>query len=105
MWTASSRGSLALRDSFQDKSKALFGQGLEDDPQFAGLRFVIPLLESKDFFGQPPEEVGKWLDLFEVYVNESPADGGILMAVKEDREESLIALLEEMRAQNLEYSE
>jgi hypothetical protein len=94
---------IALRDGFQEKSKNLFGSGLEDDPQFAGLRFVIPLLTTGDFFCRPPQDVESWFQLFDVYVNESHADNGILMAFKEDYENSVIELLAAMRKDNLEY--
>ncbi len=95
----------ALQDSFLAKSKELFGVGLEEEPQFKGLPFILPLLSTADFFGQPAEESEKWFQLFDVYINESPVDKGILMAFKADVEEQLIDLLNEMKKEGLEYPE
>ena len=95
----------SLRDGFQEKSKQLFGAGLERDPQFAGLRFILPLLETRHFFEQPEPECRRWFDLFDVYVNESPADNGILMASSLDFEQELVDLLGQMRRLGLKYPE
>lgn len=96
-------GSFSLLDGFLPKSKELFGKGLEEEAQYPGLQFVLPLLETKDFFQGPEEEAKKWFDLFSVYVNESPADKGVVLASKNDIEEDLIALLRQMREDGLQY--
>jgi len=93
----------ALRDGFLAKSKELFGTGLEDEPVYKGLLFILPLLTTADFFAQPAEEADKWFQLFDVYINESPADKGILLASKMDFEDRLIGLLNDMREEGLEY--
>ena len=93
----------AMTDGFQEKSKQLFGAGLESHPSYKGLRFILPLLETKDFFQQPKEEKAKWFDLFQIYFAESPPDKGVLLALQSDVEEDLIELLEQMRQQNLRY--
>jgi hypothetical protein len=92
-------------DGFQEKSKSLLGVGLQDDPQFKGLRFVLPLLKASDFFSESEQEVEKWFQLFDVYVNESPPDKGILLASKLDLEDSLIDLLKTLKEEGLEYPE
>jgi hypothetical protein len=56
-----------------------------------------------DFLDQPEEEAGKWFELFDIYVNESPADRGILLASRFDWEDDLIALLQQMKDEGLEY--
>ena len=43
----------SLEDPFLPKSKELFSAGLEQEPQTKGLPFILPLLDSADFFGQP----------------------------------------------------
>ena len=43
-----------------------------------------------------------YFELFDVYLRESPSDSGMLLASKYDLEEILIAVLEKMRATNLE---
>lgn len=95
----------ALRDGFLAKSKELLGGGLNDHPQFEAIPFVLPLLYSEDFFNRPVEECGKWFQLFDIYINESPADRGIILASKIDLEEKLIALLTKMREEDLAYPE
>jgi hypothetical protein len=95
----------AMTDGFQDKSKKLFGAGLETHPTYKGLRFILPLLETKDFFQQPKQERAKWFELFQIYFAESPADKGMLLALQSDVEEDLIELLKQMRDEDLRYPE
>ena len=95
----------ALLDGFQEKSKQLFGAQMEQDPQFEGLRFILPRLESRHFFEQPAQEIKKWFELFDVYVQESPADGGILLASHLDLEQELTHLLRHMKGLGLRYPE
>lgn len=97
--------SASMTDGFTVKSKELFGKGLESLPQYRGLLFVLPLLASKDFFAQSAEEVSKWFELCDVYVNESPADNGILMAAKNDIEELVTEIVEKLRDEGMEYPE
>jgi hypothetical protein len=93
----------AMRDVFQEKSKQLFGGGLESEPQFKGVRFVLPLLNSEDFFRASDGEVKSWFDLFEVYVNESPKDQGIIVASKSELTELLIGVLTGLREEGATY--
>jgi hypothetical protein len=95
----------SIQDDFLPKSKALFGVGLEEHPQYRGLLFIIPLLRSTDFFTQPAEENEKWFQLFDVYVNESPEDKGILLASKISLDEHLVDLLAQMKTERLIYRE
>jgi hypothetical protein len=96
-------GTFALGDEFLPKSKELFGKGLEEEPQYPGLFFIVPLLRSRDFFQESDEVVEQWFDLFEVYVNESPEDRGVLLAAKEDLDEVMIEILRQMREEGLSY--
>ncbi len=95
----------SMLDGFQEKSKQLFGEGLENEPEFDGFRYILPMLSTKDFFSRPEEEANKWFELFEGYINESPADKGLIMALKDDWEEPLVELLKEMRDEGLVYPE
>jgi hypothetical protein len=93
----------ALLDGFRKKSLDLFAEDLKKNVQLKGMPFVIPLLSTRDFFNRPEEECKKWLELFDLYVNESPADDGVLIASKLDVEEELIAILNQMKADGLQY--
>jgi hypothetical protein len=95
----------SLNDGFQAKSKELFGAGLEQNPQYPGITFILPLLRSSDFFSQPEQESAKWFQLFDLYLHETPEDAGILLASKTDIDETLIELLGKMREEGLVYPE
>ena len=96
-------GVFALTDGFLARSKKLFGAGLEDEAVFPGIPFILPLLESADFFRQSDEECGKWFELFDVYMNESPNDMGLVLASKQDLDQDLLDILRQMRHEGLEY--
>ncbi len=93
----------ALTDAFRKKSLELFAEDLKKNIQLKGIPFVVPLLSTRDFFNRPEDEVKKWFELFDFYVNESPLDQGIVIATKLDIEEELIALLKQMNEDGLRY--
>jgi hypothetical protein len=98
-------GAFATRDAFLDKSKQLFGAGLETRPEYPGIPFILPLLDSSKFFSASEEIQAKWFDLFHVYVNESKKDKGVLLAFqKQEYEEVLLNILESLSADGLSYS-
>lgn len=92
-------------DGFLAKSKQLFGSDMEKDPQFRGLSFILPLLSSRDFFAQPPDSVARWFELFDVYVNESPQENGVILAAKNDLDERMVEIVKGMRDEGLHYPE
>jgi hypothetical protein len=95
----------SLGDAFLAKSKQLFGDGLQDEPQAKGIPFILPLLDAADFFSQPESVVANCFELFDVYIRESPTDKGVLMALREDSDETLITLLHDMKQDRLTYPE
>jgi hypothetical protein len=95
----------SLKDTFLPKSKEFFGVGLADEPQMKGIPFVLPLLDSSDFFSQPSEVIAQCFQLFDVYLRESPSDRGILLATKPDFEQLLIDLTKQMKDEGKEYPE
>ncbi|HUG82761.1 MAG TPA: hypothetical protein VML01_13910 [Bryobacterales bacterium] len=99
------QGGFSLADEFLPKSKELFGEDLKDEPQIEGIKFILPLLHTADFFSQPKEMHEKWFGLFDLYVNESPDDKGLLLASKTDLDEDLIEMLKEMREEDFVYPE
>jgi hypothetical protein len=92
---AMSSAATSMADPFLKKSKELFGIGLEEEPQYAGLPFIVPLLRTSDFF-ELPDEANKWLELFDVHWRESPVDKGIFLASKIDIEANIIEILNKM---------
>jgi hypothetical protein len=88
---------------FFERSKQVFGRGLEQHPQYKGFLFIVPLLESRDFFTQARESVEEWFQVFDVYVNESPRDGGVLLATRLQLEDTLSDIIEGMRAEDKEF--
>ena len=99
----STAAAFALLADFPTKSKEIFGHGLEENPQFKGLIYILPSLKSGDFFAAP-QETEKCFDLFDVYINESPEDAGIVMATKKDFEENIVQILSYMKKEGLEYA-
>lgn len=87
----------ALSDDFGPRSKQILGGGLEDNPQFAGLSFIVPLLSTRDFLQAQPEEIEEWFQLFDFYLNESVQDSGIVFASKQDLDEDIAAILLKMK--------
>jgi hypothetical protein len=93
----------SLREKFLQQSKELFGVGLEDEPAYPGISFILPLLETHDFFTAPPQEKEKWFQLFGLFWRESPPDKGLYMASKLPLEEHIAAILESMKEEGKIY--
>jgi len=93
----------ALLAEFPKKSKEVFGLGLEDDPQFKGLIYILPELTTADFFSHSQEQISQWFRLFDLYIRESPEDRGILMASTKNFETDWVQLLRDMRNAGLKY--
>ncbi len=97
-------GAFSMQETFLEKSKAMFGAGLENKTEFQGMAFILPLLESAHFFIATAELRSQWFELFEVYLNESAKDQGILFAFKkEEYLEDLLSVLESMRIDGMVY--
>ena len=99
------RAGSAVKDGFLGASKKLFGEGLEDGPEFDGLSYIVPLLQTGDFFSQPEEERKKWFELFNLFWRESPADKGIYVASSLPLEEPLAGILDTMKEEGKRYPE
>lgn len=94
----------SLKDKFLKQSKEIFGQPMQDDPSFPGIPFVLPKFRSQDFFRASPEDRERWFGAFDVYCAESKADNGMIVAMKDTGfDESLIAIVDELRDAGLEY--
>lgn len=95
----------ALNDAFLAQSKEIFGKGLEEDSRYPGISFVLPMLHSGNFFDTAPESLAVWFSLFDLYVAESPADKGVLLAFAKPYADHMLDVLDDMRAEGLTYKE
>jgi hypothetical protein len=91
-------GACSMQDEFLKKSKIAFGAGLETNVQVEFLPFILPLLGTADFFRLQEEQMKAHFDLFEVYVQESPVDQGMVVASKLNLDEILIDILREIES-------
>jgi hypothetical protein len=91
------RAGFAAKDKFLEASKKLFGEGLEEEPSYEGLPYILPLLTTTDFFQQPEAERKKWFELFDVFWRESPVDKGIYVASKVPLAGLLHKIIESMK--------
>jgi len=85
-----------LNDQLGDKSKEIFGKGLEEHAGFKDQNFVLPIMTARDFLDARPEDIQEWFTVFEVYIQESPEDGGLLIAAKDDLDEILFNVLQQL---------
>lgn len=92
-----------LSDSFGPKSKGVFGKGFEEEPSFGGISFIIPLLNARNFLDAPGEVIDEWFTVFDVFIQESTDDTGILIASKFDLDEELSTILKTLRERNFEH--
>ena len=93
----------ALANPFQKKSKELYGQPYEDQLGYEGWLFLYPLLRATHFFSLPEQEISKLFELAPIYVNESPEDGGILIASKDDLRPVLNAAVRQLEDKNMPF--
>jgi hypothetical protein len=91
-----------LADDFCPRSKKVFSKN-DQDTNFDGTTFIIPLLSAQDFLQAPPDEVEAWFTVFDVFVQESPKDNGLLIASKFDLDEELIQILKSLRDREIDH--
>jgi hypothetical protein len=92
-----------LGDAFREKSKQVFGKGLEEEPAFDGLTFIIPYWRARDFLNAEADEFAEWFTVFDVFIAESPDDSGILIAAKDDLDLVLTEILQRMRQDGMPH--
>jgi hypothetical protein len=90
-----------LNDQLGEKSKAVFGKGLEEDAGLKTQNFVMPIMNARAFLDAKHEEIEEWFTVFDVYIQESPEDRGLLIASKEDIDEVLAEVLLQMREKQM----
>lgn len=95
----------ALMSPFRELSKSIFGAGLPRDLEYEGILFVLPRLASQDFFMHTDQQIRRWFEVFDVYVNESPEDEGIILACKDNMAPVVASIVSEMRGKGYRYWE
>jgi hypothetical protein len=99
------KGMAALSSNFGPKSKELFAFNMKRNLKFETLPFIIPLLGTQDFFAHSEEDVKSWFTFFDVYINESPEDEGILMAARDNLKPVVASIVTNMRQAGYRYWE
>jgi hypothetical protein len=95
----------ALLSPFRNLTKEIFGVGIQRDLEYEGILFVLPRLASQDFFAQTDQQIRRWFEVFDVYVNESPEDEGIILACKDNLTYPIASIVGEMRSKGYRYWE
>ena len=70
-----------------------------------GILFVLPKLASQDFFSQTEQQIRRWFEIFDVYINESHEDEGIILACKDNLTSLIRSIVGEMRREGYRYWE
>jgi hypothetical protein len=97
--------SKALMSPFRNQTKEIFGVGIPRDLEYEGILFVVPKLASQDFFAQTEQRIRRWFEVFDVYINESPEDEGIILACKDNLTSLITLIVGEMRSKGYRYWE
>jgi hypothetical protein len=94
----------ALQDGFLARSKAVFGHALQDDPSYAGIPFVLPLLQARHFMEASAETLATWFEVFDGYLIESREDAGVLLALADPYfDEVLHSILQKLNQAGVEW--
>jgi len=93
----------SANSSFLKKTKEYFGKGWEDRLEYRGLLYVLPRWSSKEFFSLPEEEVKQLFDVCELFVTESPADQGVLVASAKPIRKLVHDAIQALREDGLEF--
>lgn len=95
----------ALLSPFRDQTKEIFGVGIPRNLEYEGILFVLPKLASQDFFAQTDQQIRRWFEVFDVYINESLEDEGIILACKDNLTSLIASIVGEMRSKGYRYWE
>jgi hypothetical protein len=97
--------SKVLMSPFRELTKEVFGSGIPRDLEYEGILFVLPKFASQDFFAQTDQQIRRWFEVFDVYINESPEDEGIILAGKDNLAPLIASIVGEMRGKGYRYWE
>jgi len=95
----------ALQSPFLARSKEVFGAGLKRDVKFEFMPFIIPRLSTRDFFSHMATDIDQWFEVFQLYINESHSDNGIIIAAKKNIVPLVVSIVADMRKEGFRYWE
>lgn len=90
------QATMKMQHPFQKKSKELFGAPYIEEISYHGWSFILPTLGSAEFFSLPEQDIANLLTLSPVYLHESKADAGVIIASKEPLEPLLNGIVEKL---------
>ncbi|MBY0508013.1 MAG: hypothetical protein K2X03_29140 [Bryobacteraceae bacterium] len=93
----------ALADSFLPRSLQVFAPEIQDNPQYAGMPFAVPLLTSRDIITTRGEVREAWLSLLGAYLAESREDQGILLWGSVDIDPLMLEIVAALHEENIFY--
>lgn len=96
---------LMQRVVFGHKTKEIFGSSLKTEHAYAGIPFVLPRFSSAEILGATAEERSTWLQLFDVYLSESPEDEGMLLLTKYEFLSEIVGVITSLRNDGYTYWE
>lgn len=94
---------LLLKHKFLAQTRKIFGRGWEERVEYRGLLFILPRLTSRDFFTLEPDVLAGLFDASPLYLAESQADNGVLLASLDPLDDIMIPVLEALRQQGLHF--
>ena len=92
-------------DDFGSRAKAVFGAGMEQELGFESVPFIVPRMDAAAFFAMGAEEIKSFFSVIDICVQESPMDGGFLLATLADVDKSISRTVTLLRQQGLIYPE
>jgi hypothetical protein len=95
------QATVRLQHPFRKRSKELFGAPYHNELSYQGWSFILPALGTADFFQLPEADVRNLLALSPVYLNESRADRGVILASREPLEDLLKEIVQTMESQGV----
>ncbi|HKX30871.1 MAG TPA: hypothetical protein VJ302_24490 [Blastocatellia bacterium] len=79
---------------FLEKTKALLLEGVEDEA-LKSMPFVMPFLRMDYFLNEIPRRLHRWFEILDLYLGESPKDGGLVIASRACLDELLVELVDQ----------
>lgn len=90
---------------FGRKMKEIFGDSLKNEHTYENIPFALPRFSSAEILGATADDRALWLQLFDVYIRESPEDEGILLLAKRELLPGIVETVASLRKDGYAYWE